>query len=166
MKLKENFSQFGKYLSEKGTYLAGRRIIMLQNKMRAHHALYAFLGAVGLVLFWYGIWEGLNMLHLKTNGFLKFISHPLTAFFIGSTILSFTGLFVFELIGRDTTALKQVISNLGDELAKQQETDEKLEQEIKKEQNLNETLQEKVFENEFNLQVLEQKTEEGAVVDK
>lgn len=63
----------------------------IRSTLRSHHILYSFIGGVGIVMFWYGIWEGLKL--------VPFLGHPLVALAIGFTILMVSGLIVFGLIG-------------------------------------------------------------------
>lgn len=97
----------------------------LKEKLRGHHVLYAFLGGIGLVMFWHGIWEGLNIIYLKAEGWLKYLGHPVTSLIIGSLILVLTGLFVFELVGRDPKVFEEKINKRLEEL-------ERLEKELEK----------------------------------
>lgn len=64
----------------------------LRRKLRMHHFLFAFLGGVGIVLFWYGIWE--------TAGSILEIYPPLSVL-IGMTILSIMGIFIMEIVGKE-----------------------------------------------------------------
>lgn len=59
------------------------------------------------MLFWHGIWEGLNLIYSRAGGFLKYLGHPLASLIIGSLVLAVSGLYVFELIGRDARAFEE-----------------------------------------------------------
>lgn len=79
--------------------------------IRSHHTLYAFIGGVGVVLFWHGIWEGLNRIYESSN-ILSWIGHPAVSVTVGIVLLTITGLFVFELVGREALALQDNLQNI------------------------------------------------------
>ncbi len=63
-----------------------------KNSMKKQYSgFYAFLGGLGVIMFWYGIWEGLKVIPI--------VGHPFIAMSIGFLLMSLTGLLVFELIG-------------------------------------------------------------------
>lgn len=109
---------------QKGFYhlfsgLANRRRA-IQGRLRAHHTLYAFLGGIGVVMFWHGLWEGLNLLY-QADGFFSFIGHPAVSMTIGIFILTFSGLFVLELVGREARELEDKIEDVEEDIADVQE---------------------------------------------
>lgn len=69
----------------------------IRSKLSHYPILYAFIGGVGIVLFWRGIWHIADDVNL---------SSPISAV-IGSVILLMTGVFVSEFIGK-----KLIISGL------------------------------------------------------
>ncbi len=87
---------------------------LLEDKVRgrlSHLPIpYAFIGGIGIVLFWRGVWHSADylMLVLRTNSGLSSIDlaneiwwdGPLS-FAIGSLILLITGLFVSNFIGNE-----------------------------------------------------------------
>jgi hypothetical protein len=58
-------------------------------KLSRYPILYAFIGGVGITLFWRGVWHGADELNLSSEASLV----------IGAVILVATGLFVSEFIG-------------------------------------------------------------------
>lgn len=92
----------------------------IQGRLRAHHTLYAFLGGIGVVMFWHGLWEGLNLLY-QADGFLSFIGHPAVSMTIGILILTFSGLFVLELVGREARELEEKIEDVREDIEDVQE---------------------------------------------
>lgn len=79
--------------------------------IRSHHTLYAFIGGIGVVLFWHGIWEGLNRIY-QSSTILSWIGHPAVSVTVGVVLLTLTGLFVFELVGREAIALQDNIKDI------------------------------------------------------
>lgn len=79
--------------------------------IRSHHTLYAFIGGVGVVLFWHGIWEGLNRIY-QSSTILSWVGHPAVSVTVGIILLAITGLFVFELVGREALALQDNLQNI------------------------------------------------------
>lgn len=63
-----------------------------RKKIRAHHFLFAFLGGVGVILFWAGVWAiAETMLGM----------HPFAMMLSGIAILSFLGIFISETVGEE-----------------------------------------------------------------
>ncbi len=114
----------------------------LENTTRlalSHHPiLYAFIGGIGVVLFWRGIWHIADEINMGS----------IASFIIGSVILLLTGIFVSEFIGK-----KIIISDLvGDmELAQKEEA------EIETEENQIKRLQSTLSRVEAKLTDLEKK---------
>ena len=63
----------------------------------SHSGIYAFIGGLGIIMFWYGVWEGLQ--------YVPLLGTPLVAMLVGFSLMYGTGLLVFEMIG-DYEALK------------------------------------------------------------
>lgn len=91
--------------------------------------LYGFLGGIGVVLFWRGVWHTADVVSLAVWG-----EEPISTFalldgpislFVGSIVLLLTGVFVSEFIGN-----KVIISGLVGE----KKITEKAEEEIKNEE--------------------------------
>ncbi len=108
----------------------------LEDKTRARlsHSplLYAFLGAIGVVLFWRGVWHIADEINL--NSVLSTI--------IGAIILLLTGVFVSSFIGN-----RLIISGLIGEKKLAEKTEEEIETEegqIKKLQNTLNRVEEKI----------------------
>lgn len=86
----------------------------LENKIRTklsqYPILYAFIGGVGVVLFWRGVWHIADDIDM-TSG---------VSFVVGTVILLMTGVFVSEFIGK-----KMIISGLVGEqkLAEKEESE-------------------------------------------
>ena len=103
-----------------------------------HPILYAFIGGIGVVLFWRGIW------HLADDANMSSIA----SFIIGGFILLLTGIFVSEFIGK-----KMIISDLVDDM----KLAEKEEAEIATEENQIKRLQSTLNRVETKLADLEKK---------
>ena len=71
--------------------------IRIKGKLSHYPVLYAFLGGIGIVLFWRGVWHTADDLNLSS----------LLSLIIGFFILIITGVFVAEFIGN-----KLIISGL------------------------------------------------------
>lgn len=112
----------------------------LEDRVRMHLSksplLYAFVGGVGVVLFWRGVWNLAD--HIELNAFLSV--------FIGGTILLITGVFISALIGT-----KVIISDMQGE----KKLAEKTEDEVKEEEKQIEGLQKSLERVEEKIEVLE-----------
>lgn len=101
----------------------------LEDKTRANLSrmpfLYAFLGGVGVVLFWRGVWNIADDFSL--NSFISLI--------IGSTILLITGVFVSSFVGN-----RLIISGLSGEKKLTEKTKEEIETEEDKINKIQKTL--------------------------
>jgi hypothetical protein len=86
----------------------------MEDKVRGwfsrHPFLYAIYGGIGIVLFWRGVWHGMDTIAqyyffrseaYSTIDVLSSGWDPLVSFIIGSLILLSCGLFVSELIGKE-----------------------------------------------------------------
>ena len=66
-----------------------------EDKVRGHLSryplLYAFIGGIGIVLFWRGVW------HIADE--TPFLRHPFVSIITGSIILLITGIFVSAFVG-------------------------------------------------------------------
>ena len=116
----------------------------LEDKIRAklsqYPILYAFLGGVGVVLFWRGVWHTADDLNVS-SGF---------SLILGAVILLITGIFVYEFIGN-----RLVISGLIGE----QKLEEKQEGEIKTEEQELKSLQSTLSRLEKKLDHIDQEVE-------
>jgi hypothetical protein len=74
----------------------------LRRRLWHHPFFLAFLGGIGVILFWRGIW------HLADV--TPFLSHPLTSLLVGAVILAATGLFILQLVG--TAAVQERLDDL------------------------------------------------------
>ena len=86
----------------------------IRHRLSRHPMLYAFIGGIGVVLFWRGVWD-IAGLYLS----------PLASLVISVVILMLTGTFVSFFIGEQI-----ILSGLRQE----KRIDEKTEEEIKKEE--------------------------------
>ncbi len=110
----------------------------LRGKLSHHPILYAFIGGIGIVLFWRGVW------HLADDVGLGSIISVIT----GAVVLLVTGVFVSEFIGN-----KLIISGLIGE----KKLTEKEESEIKKEEGEIETEETQIRNLQNTLNRLEKK---------
>lgn len=82
----------------------------IRGKLSHYPILYAFIGGVGVVLFWRGVWHLADDISLNNGLSLVF----------GTMILLFTGIFVTEFIGN-----KLIVSGLvGEKKLEEKEVDE------------------------------------------
>ncbi len=93
----------------------GRIEDKIRGKLSHYPILYAFIGGIGVVLFWRGIWHIADDINLASE----------VSFVVGAIILLVTGVFVSEFIGK-----KLIISGLIGE----QKIEEKEESEIQTEE--------------------------------
>ncbi len=61
----------------------------IRTKLSKYPILYAFIGGIGIILFWRGVWHGADALNVSSEASLV----------LGTLILVATGLFVSEFIG-------------------------------------------------------------------
>jgi len=130
-----------------------RKIVLffdkLEDKVRAklsrYPILYAFLGGIGVVLFWRGVWHTADLATLVVAGeeasLAYFLDGPVSLV-IGSVILLLTGAFVSSFIGT-----RLIISGLAGEKKLTEKTAEEIETEemqIKKLQDSLKEVQEKL----------------------
>ena len=99
--------------------------IRIRGKLSRYPVLYAFLGGVGIVLFWRGIWHTADNLNLDS----------LLSLIIGFFILLLIGVFVAEFIGN-----KLIISGLVGEKKLEQKEEGEIETEESQLKNLQNTL--------------------------
>ncbi len=87
----------------------------IRRRLSRHPIVYAFVGSVGIILLWRGVWLMADLFNL--SGFMSIV--------LGTIILLLTGLFVSFFIGEQI-----IISGIKQE----KRIDEKTEEEIKKEE--------------------------------
>jgi len=85
----------------------------VRGRLSRHPIVYAFVGSVGIILLWRGVWLVADLFSL--SGFMSIV--------LGVIILLLTGLFVSFFIGEQI-----IISGI----KKEKRTDEKTEEEIRK----------------------------------
>lgn len=106
----------------------------IRGRLSRYPIVYAFLGGIGVVLFWRGIWHTTDfftevIFSFQKNGSVNLGSlpwwdGPLSVFF-GSTLLLSTGLFVFDFLGSQT-----IISGLRGEKKLEQKTEEEIKMDV------------------------------------
>jgi len=131
----------------------------IRGKLSHYPILYAFLGGVGIVIFWRGIWHTTDFfteiifsyqLNGSINlGLLPWWDGPLSLI-IGSILLLSTGLFVFDFIGSQA-----IISGLKGE----KRLEEKTEEEIKTEAEVVKEIEKNVKEISHRLDKIEENFE-------
>jgi hypothetical protein len=105
----------------------------VRNKLSHYPILYAFIGGIGVVIFWRGVWHTADfftevIFSFQQNvsidiGVLPWWDGPLSLF-IGSSLLLSTGLFVFDFIGNQS-----IITGLKGEKKLEEKTEEEVRQE-------------------------------------
>lgn len=136
LNLKPMFKKLLRKILQTEILTVKRDTYKIRTALRSHHILYSFIGGVGIVMFWYGIWEGLKR--------IPFLGHPLVALIIGFTILLVSGLIVFGLIGSKVLDEKlEDVEEATDDIAETaeniQETVEKTQGQVEETQNIVET---------------------------
>jgi len=132
----------------------------LENKIRgklSHYPiLYAFIGAIGIVIFWRGVWHTADffsevIFSYQLNGSVDLGSLPWwdgpLSLLIGSILLLSTGLFVFDFIGSQA-----IISGIKGE----KRLEEKTEEEIKTEAEVIKGIEKEVKEISHRLEEIEE----------
>lgn len=108
---------------------AEKKIDKLEDKIREklsrYPILYAFIGGVGVVLFWRGVWHTADDINLNS----------IISMLIGAIILILTGLFVSEFIGK-----RLIISGLVGEKKLSEKEESEIETEATQLRNLQNTL--------------------------
>ncbi|KKQ04095.1 MAG: hypothetical protein US18_C0023G0004 [Parcubacteria group bacterium GW2011_GWB1_36_5] len=97
----------------------------VRRKLSYHPILYAFLGGVGVVLFWRGVWHTADEINMSS----------IISIIIGSIILIITGIFVSTFIGNQF-----IISGLVGEKKLVEKEESEIETEETKLKNLQNTL--------------------------
>jgi len=102
----------------------------IRSRLSRYPILYAFLGGVGVVVFWRGVWHTTDFLaevifSYQQNetidlGALPWWDGPLSVF-VGSVLLLSTGLFVFDFIGSQA-----IISGIKGEKRLEEKTEEEI----------------------------------------
>lgn len=113
----------------------------IRRKLSCYPILYAFIGGIGVVLFWRGVWHIADDINLSSS----------ISFVIGAIILIVTGLFVSEFIGK-----KLIISGLVGE----EKLAEKEEEEIQTEETQLKNLQNTLSRLEKKLEHIDKEIEE------
>ncbi|MDO8659257.1 MAG: hypothetical protein Q7K54_01520 [Candidatus Parcubacteria bacterium] len=102
----------------------------LENKIRgklSHHpVVYAFIGGIGIVLFWRGIWHTADAINLSS----------ILSLIMGAVILIITGIFVSEFLGT-----KLIMSDISGEKKLVEKEEIEIETEESKLKNLQNTLE-------------------------
>ncbi len=104
----------------------------LRTRLRNHPVVYAFIGGIGVVLFWRGVWHTADAINLGS----------ILSIILGGVILIITGIFVSEFLGS-----KMIISDISGEkkLVEKEETEiETEESKLKKLENTLERMEEKL----------------------
>jgi len=77
---------------------------------RSHNVLYTFIAGTGLIMFWYGIWEGIRMIPI--------LGHPLVSIGVGGVILLLCGAYAYQLLGGKAAIIQEefddVSQNVGE----------------------------------------------------
>lgn len=118
----------------------------MRGKLSRYPIFYAFLGGIGVVLFWRGVWHTVDFLTAVLLGLsgvtiVGLVDGPLSIV-IGTILLLITGVFVSAFIGN-----RLIISGLSGEKKLAERTEEEIETEedqIRKLQNTIERVEEKL----------------------
>ena len=97
--------------------------------------IYAFIGGIGTVIFWRGIWHSADML-MQKGGFLGWFFYEPVTIIWASIVLLMTGLFVSNFIGERVILSglkkeKKVTDKTGAEVDKEEEEIKSMREEIR-----------------------------------
>lgn len=115
----------------------------LRLKLKNHPVIYAFIGGIGIILFWRGIWHTTDfvsvfLLNHQGEDALNYANlvDSLASTIIGFVLLLLTGLFVTDFISSEiiSTSAKteKKIEKITEETEEEEETEEKRLDEIEK----------------------------------
>jgi hypothetical protein len=102
----------------------------IRGKLSHYPILYAFIGGVGIVIFWRGVWHTTDfftevIFSYQLNGSVNLGSLPWwdgpLSLLVGSVLLLLTGLFIFDFIGSQA-----IISGLKGEKRLEEKTEEEI----------------------------------------
>ncbi len=102
----------------------------IRGKLSHYPILYAFIGGIGVVVFWRGVWHTADffteiIFSFQLNGSIDIGSLPWwdgpLSLLVGSVLLLSTGLFVFDFIGTQA-----IISGLKGEKRLEEKTEEEI----------------------------------------
>ncbi len=133
----------------------------IRGRLSHYPVLYAFIGGVGVVIFWRGIWHTVDFFTQVIFSYQQNISLDLgtlpwwdgpLSILVGSLLLLLTGLFVFDFIGSQT-----IISGIKGEKRIEQKTEE----EIRAESGTIEEIEKEVKEISRHLSSLEKDLEKS-----
>ena len=128
----------------------------IRGRLSHYPVLYAFIGAIGIVIFWRGVWHTADffsevIFSYQLNGSVDLGSLPWwdgpLSLLIGSILLLSTGLFVFDFIGSQA-----IISGIKGE----KRLEEKTEEEIKTEAEVIKGIEKEVKEISHRLEEIEE----------
>ena len=128
----------------------------IRGKLSHYPIFYAFIGGVGIVIFWRGVWHTTDfftevIFSYQLNGSINLGSLPWwdgpLSLLVGSVLLLSTGLFVFDFIGSQA-----IISGLKGE----KKLEEKTEEEIKTETEVIRGIEKEVKEISHRLEEIEE----------
>lgn len=110
---------------KKAEKIFDKLLYSIRKKLSQYPILYAFIGGVGLVLFWRGVWHVADDIYISS----------LASLIIGTTIMLLTGIFVSEFIGN-----RLIISGLVGEKEFEEKTEGEIQTEEMQIKNLQNTL--------------------------
>lgn len=74
----------------------------------SHKVLYSFIAGIGLIVFWYGIWEGLKLVPV--------LGHPVVAIILGGGVLLLCGAYAYQLIGGQASMLMGELQDVSEDI--------------------------------------------------
>ncbi len=107
----------------------------MRDKLDNYPVIYALLGAIGIILFWRGVWHGADFLaasFLNNQGdagpnYAELLD-SLASAIIGFILLLFTGLFVTDFIGSKMISAAAKTEKKIEKIAEETESEEKTEE--------------------------------------
>lgn len=104
----EQEERLARHMRQAGVRFTHSFIKKRENFIKAHHILYTFIAGVGLIVFWYGIWEGLKL--------IPYLGHPLVAIVLGGTMVLVCGAYVYQFIGTHADNFRKEFHHVSGEL--------------------------------------------------
>jgi len=90
--------------------------------IKSHHIIYTFVAGVGLIIFWYGIWEGLRLIPI--------IGNPLVAVLLGGVMVLVCGAYAYQFIGNQADNFRKEFNHVSGELDQVSEDVEDISEEL------------------------------------
>lgn len=109
-RLIEQEERFAKHMRRASVRFTHSFIRKRENFIKTHHILYTFIAGVGLIVFWYGIWEGLRLIPV--------LGHPLVAILVGAAMVLVCGAYAYQFLGNQADIFRREFDQVSTELGR------------------------------------------------